>query len=709
MTPDEEAAKARGQVTPLGPGVVDRSAFNYGGDPAAAGRESGALAADADAAQRRQGEQINLQNPNEDRNNTLASRGKQLGIADMMARRASGQTPSIAGMVGDRDMGRVAAEGSSAAASARGPAAMALAQQGAAANTAAGQSAISNSTQINSANERLQAEQAASGAYTNLRSGDAAQQGQDFSQSAAQAQLNAQQRAQNDAYATNTRQQGIGIQSTQLGADMNRDAAEQAGHFNAVGVQQAKDAANDANVLGYVSAGAQAAASVAPLVASDERTKVPVTWGGGEAAPADAPATWGSGAGTNAVDSYRSAAARALSENAAREASTAATSPRGVSGGPMAVDMNPGKRWDSEDLGLIQAKQRNGVDLTDKEESSKASLQHRAGQDKLADATKKDGSATAKDAPPKPTLGEQVGSASSGALSGIGKALGNMSANKRGQELFRPQAAQTYAMPSGTGPMVPMVTTSDDHAKVAAAWDEGHAAAVADVQKLAHMSPQDLKAHDQPLAQAVRGVKADAWDEGHKGPPPGLMAQRAARPSAESPPASAPKVQPAAAERPAAMSRVEREDKVQPGVRAAFNQAVFGRPSSEPITDADMAMSDERTKVREDVGTLGKEMPHNEMAEAARSMRAVPYAYKEQFAGQEGQAPGEVNVGPVAQEMQKSKVAATAVKTEPNGMRGIDIPKYTKVLGGIAADQQEQLDDQKRQISMMAKRLGGRR
>jgi hypothetical protein len=234
------------------PGVVDRTAYNYGGDPNAANDQAAKLAAEANLAQSRQGEQINTGSADAARAQGQETRGQALSMADMMRARAMGQVPSIAGMRANQDMGRVAAEQSSAQASARGPAGMALAQQGAAANTAGAQSAISNAAQINTAQERMQAEQAAYGAYSGLRQGDQAQQGQDFGQSQAQAALNAQQRAQNDAYATNARQQGIGIQMGQLGADMNRDQQEQAGHFNAAGLQAQKNAENDANMMGYI-------------------------------------------------------------------------------------------------------------------------------------------------------------------------------------------------------------------------------------------------------------------------------------------------------------------------------------------------------------------------------------------------------------------------------------------------------------------------
>ncbi len=893
----------RDQVTPHGPGVVDRGAFNYGGDPYKAKRDADALAAEAAAAQGRRGESISTNLADQMRGAANQARGSQLGMADMMRARAEGRTPSIAGMRADQDMRRVAAEGTSAAAGARGPAALALAQQGAAANTAANQSAISNSAQINSAQERMQAEQAAMGAYTGIRGGDQAQQGQDFSQSAAQAQLNAAQRAQNDAYATNTRQQGIGINTTQLGADMNRDAAEQAGHFNAMAAQANRDRDDDANMVGYVSAGASTAAAVAPMVASDEETKVPVTWGSDAAAgsPAGAPtSTWGTGTGTTGFDMSKMIARRALDQQTDRENASAMT---GM--GPQAhAGMQALKDRDAEELGLIGAKKRNGVDLTAKEQGSEASLRHRAGMDRLNATMDK---AEGKHAQAKASFGEQAGAAGAGALSGLGKVFGQMSAGKRSQEAWKPTAASQHTLP-------PMQTTSDDHAKVAVAQRDAfragmnHASAAADTGEfgevpdymqnegagfrnasvvkgqppketrraastkvdrdegrkaeqargLTRMEGDNAGAHGDlatgallgPLGagQMAMGANAlrenDALNEGRKregsmAPPkdaevPGLWQSMVARMQSDEDTKVAPlrdeqdgrgeqhydrdvskskassggaslsgptpkystarnadpparkRVDSAPASRKMTNAELERYGRelqgsvqTQSGAQLADGPAIdaskprgairagninhYGRPEvdnhdgttstvrSMSFNDGpgrevliptayDGAVHSEDDSIRnyrktgqhmgvfrtpdhatdhaenvhndyaagkykrEQVGSLGKEMPRDDMAEAARSMRSVPYAYKEQFAGQEGQAPGEVNIGPVAQEMQKSPVAATAVKQEsPDAMRAIDIPKFTKVLGGIAASQQEEIDEMK---SFMARRFG---
>lgn len=80
------------------------------------------------------------------------------------------------------------------------------------------------------------------------------------------------------------------------------------------------------------------------------------------------------------------------------------------------------------------------------------------------------------------------------------------------------------------------------------------------------------------------------------------------------------------------------------------------------------------------------------MADAAKAMASVPYAYKPGLQPPE-QTPGEVNVGPIAQNMAANPVTATAVKRDPaTGMLMVDQGKMTKVLGGVVANQQAEID-----------------
>lgn len=145
---------------------------------------------------------------NQDRANAMAARGQQQQAAGLMMARATGAAPSIAGMQAQQDMQRATAAQASAAAGARGPAAMALAQQNAAANTANMQSQISGQAQINSAQERLAAEQAAFGAMSGMRGQDDASQSLAAQQAQFQAGMQMQNRQANDARAMQYAQMG---------------------------------------------------------------------------------------------------------------------------------------------------------------------------------------------------------------------------------------------------------------------------------------------------------------------------------------------------------------------------------------------------------------------------------------------------------------------------------------------------------------------
>lgn len=88
-------------------------------------------------------------------------------------------------------------------------------------------------------------------------------------------------------------------------------------------------------------------------------------------------------------------------------------------------------------------------------------------------------------------------------------------------------------------------------------------------------------------------------------------------------------------------------------------------------------------------------VPDEEMAEAMRSMQARPYAYKEGLRPPE-QKPGEVNVGPMANDMAEDDVAGTAIVKDPKtNLLAIDKDKAMKVTMGSLASLQHQIDDLK--------------
>lgn len=225
---------------------------------------------------------------------------------------------------------------------------------------------------------------------------------------------------------------------------------------------------------------------------------------------------------------------------------------------------------------------------------------------------------------------------------------------------------------------------SDDKTKLAKAWDEGHAAAIADVEKASRASPEEIKRRSEgdgyvPAYATARDIKARAWDEGNK---EGVTAARmaavrkklqddfdaAGKDPPVGPPPDEPRVTPAAPAAPVA----------GPG----YVSQILGRARA-------MLPSDERTKE-------SKGYVPGAMADALRSMKPSVYEYKPEYAGRAGQEQGEKNVGPMANPMAKDPVASTAIERQPDGMLAIDKDKALKLALGGLADLQFQVDDLKR-------------
>ncbi len=97
----------------------------------------------------------------------------------------------------------------------------------------------------------------------------------------------------------------------------------------------------------------------------------------------------------------------------------------------------------------------------------------------------------------------------------------------------------------------------------------------------------------------------------------------------------------------------------------------------------------------------GKE--EDPLASANRAQAGSAYTYKPEFAAASGQAPGEMNVGPMAQNMAADPVAGTAVKQDPQtGLLVLDDQKLQKVQSAGIGSLQAQVDAIKNRI----KRLG---
>lgn len=122
-------------------------------------------------------------------------------------------------------------------------------------------------------------------------------------------------------------------------------------------------------------------------------------------------------------------------------------------------------------------------------------------------------------------------------------------------------------------------------------------------------------------------------------------------------------------------------------VQAALERDAVPPPVAEPhYGEDDLSLSDERTKQ----GAHGEpDMGHA----LEQGFKPFEYEYKPGFAEQERQAPGEKNIGPMAQDMAKNPITGSAVKEGPQGLLVVDIPKATKVnsagIGYLAARQRE--------------------
>ncbi len=404
---------------------TDPNAYQYGGAPGGADEAANRYRQQSEAAQNRQAVQANYTQADQDRAMQQQARQGQATLAGAMQARAMGQTPSIAQMQGDRSMQQVQAAQASQAASARGPAAMALAQQNAANQTANAQGQIAGQTQINAANERMQAEQGAMGAYGSLRGQDLASQGQSAQQGQYNAGLSAQQRQMNDQMTQGMASNEMGVRNSQLTAGMNQQAQNSA-NFNAAqninsGVAGQNASTNQANGAGVVSA----VGSVAGMAAmSDERAKTDVT-------PL-VTSTWGVGRGVSPEEV--GAQNRALNDRWTHigVSDRAVQGMNGTSGGFAVPGLSPGlgdpndkskymslaqplQQADRETVGLANAKQAEGAPMSEEQQRQAGGAQFRMANDK-----KGAGAAAAQN----PTTAQKFGGAASDAGAAFSKAAG---------------------------------------------------------------------------------------------------------------------------------------------------------------------------------------------------------------------------------------------------------------------------------------------
>lgn len=248
------------------------------------------------------------------------------------------------------------------------------------------------------------------------------------------------------------------------------------------------------------------------------------------------------------------------------------------------------------------------------------------------------------------------------------------------------------------------VMRSDSRAKKAA-WDEGHAAALENIRDLHQASPEELKKYAAPEAKVVQEMKRAAYEEGANAADI-ARAQQAMRAAV----AARPEIQPATAPGSRALGSFDRaSDKVIGGIQGSVDEGfdratdvvmpppraleapaqggVAAQVAAAARARAGSMRSDERSKTVSD---------HSPMAGANRAMEASLYRYKPGL-GPSTQHEGEINVGPMAQNMAADPVARVAIVTEPDtGLLAIDKDKGLKLVMGGLASLQGEVDDMKK-------------
>lgn len=128
----------------------------------------------------------------------------------------------------------------------------------------------------------------------------------------------------------------------------------------------------------------------------------------------------------------------------------------------------------------------------------------------------------------------------------------------------------------------------------------------------------------------------------------------------------------------ASNAQYEREMQGQPGRLPGANQPAE-KPKAPMPQSAAPKKGNPLTQLQEDANRRGA---------------GLAYAYKDEYRPPE-QAPGEVNYGFSAQELEKNPLTATAVKKDPDGMRFVDTTKLLKTNTAGIASLQEQIDELK--------------
>jgi len=500
-----------------------QSHFEYGGWAGGASEAASRYAKLGADAQGRQGETLALGSVNEDRNANAQARGDSMSMAQLLQARANGSMPSISGMRATQDIGRALADQSSIASSARGPGGLALASQNQANNSAAAIGNISNTAQINGAQEQLNNTMAAGQAFNSIRGGDQSLMGADAGISVAQANLNAQQRAENDRYQLGMTGAETDVQKAQLQAQGNQVGIAAGQTTAAAALAQNQNQYDSSRFDKYATTAAGAVAGAGGIVLGS------VLGGGAGAAPST---PTGTTAGASQDSGYGAPGSTPggvdTSNNDAPQAGTGGGfDPNAVpkaDGGPIQAghsylvgERGPELIVPPRDGHVLTAEQTRGAMGGNRADAfldgiHPLSYHYRdpAAEPRSEPTGGRYLGISAQDLEAVPEVGHQM--VSEGPRGKQIESGPTLSAALAGMARLH----ERLKVVEGSGEHITSDMAAKKDVTAEGAWDQGHDATIENVGKVAAMSAPELRASPRPEAQAVRGIKADAWDEGHR-------------------------------------------------------------------------------------------------------------------------------------------------------------------------------------------------
>lgn len=620
------------QATAYGPNSAGYKDYNsnagqYGGYAEGLSNYQNKLTLAQGKADNRDAFRADSVNANHDYQHGLEARGQsqmaregEANLAQQLTDRANGSGMSAAQMQAGQDMQRAQAAQMSAAASARGAGGMALAQQNAANNIANANAQISGQAQVNAANERNQAQQAAQTAYANMRQGDLA-----------------------------TRQSDLA----------NQQQNTQAAQFNA-GLQQRNREANDQRVMGYENLYGRSneVAMQGRLQAEQGQLQQQGILAG----------SYNNAQALNAGVAQNNANLRARRTDQAYEASgdlfdNTITGAAQWSDARAKVPVMISDTRAKKAALLEQGRRQGAAERDDVDYIKYGQTAHDADPAMLDDRAR--GSAAAEDVMDPMDFQRQLNGQVMQDRADLG---GDQAANDAREASNRAEAAKIRARMAPS--RAEMLGQGGGRPNTASPM-QGFFGSLGQPQQ-------------QPAGPQMSGAQRFLTTLGGGGMVSDERAKQAAFLAGQQSVMAAK----AGTQEPERMSHRQRmyASQVEPTGEDGVSVTKFDTPKN--IGHEDQGRMDPRHR-----GYAQDLQDQSAVAEANRSMVGSPYAYKDGITPP-GQAPGETNYGPMAQNLETNPVAATMVKTDPRtGLKVIDNQKALKVTMAGVADLQRQQDE----------------